>query len=326
MPPTTRSSAPTTPLKKATGGGLATPSTTPRRVPHCKTCGRPRAGHPRRGCPNPPLPADGDYDSQLTDELESLHIVQARSEPASPLDTRDAKEKQKRRLSVRFALAPQESLASLSTSSSEIVNRLLEPGIMDDDSTDDVKEGILRWQHSLGPSGPEETKSLLNAFSRRMPGTLRTPTPSLASTQPISSQESSFDMNKTVWMETPKSKAIGGPRPLGRTMSVEERSSFIGKLSNNSHISPAMLFSVESADLDSLQQEARKVGYHTHALPGEQEGQRWLILGRDQKAVELLALRFKEETAKTKQSGGLRAAAGGALVGAVATWTGLAFS
>ncbi|KAH7931182.1 hypothetical protein BV22DRAFT_1027413 [Leucogyrophana mollusca] len=327
MAPVTRSSAPTTPSKNTNTSGLPTPTSTPRRAPHCRTCGQPRAGHPRSGCPNvesPAAPAE-DYDSQLTDELESLRIVQPREGSASPSSARDAKAKSNRRLSVRFAVAPQESLASLSTSASEMVTKLLEPGMMGSDASEDDKEGILRWQKSLIPAASDTKPS--STLSRRMPGTLRTPTPSLASTQPLSSQESSFDTNKTVWLEDLIPKATRGPKPLGRTMSVEERSEFIGNLTKTSDVAPAMLFSVDTSELENVQQGARKVGFHVHALPGEQEGQTWLILGRDPKAVEFLALRFKEETKKKKQSAGtMRAAAGGALVGAVATWTGLAFS
>lgn len=134
--------------------GLSTPGTSPRRTPHCKSCHRPRQGHPRSGCPYIE-PTMSDQSSGATedivDELSSLRIVNCNDERSSlSTETPTQSKNLKRRLSVRFALLPAGSLASLSTTSSEIVEKLLQPGMMsnvsdgdddDDDDDDTYKEG-----------------------------------------------------------------------------------------------------------------------------------------------------------------------------------------
>ena len=57
------------------------PGRSPRKVPECKWCGRPRKSHPRSGCPyvDPPVPASAgrqseDQTHQLTDDMEALDI------------------------------------------------------------------------------------------------------------------------------------------------------------------------------------------------------------------------------------------------------------
>ncbi|EPS98756.1 hypothetical protein FOMPIDRAFT_1024497 [Fomitopsis schrenkii] len=57
------------------------PGRSPRKVPECKRCGRPRKNHPRSGCPHadPPIPSSvggrsKDQTHQLTDDMEALAI------------------------------------------------------------------------------------------------------------------------------------------------------------------------------------------------------------------------------------------------------------
>ncbi|EGO27989.1 hypothetical protein SERLADRAFT_462364 [Serpula lacrymans var. lacrymans S7.9] len=358
MPPSLRStgSTPTTPSKKSTPeGSLPTPKTTPRRIPHCTKCGRPRAGHPRSGCPyaDEPSPsaqaqpasairATSASSEPIEDALQSLHIEQEAQTHGILKTPQEGGEKNKRRLSVRFALAPGETLASLSSTSSDIVERLLQPGMMGDDSseegeTEQRNPRILRWQKSLViPHEPAvKPDPVPPTLSSRMPGTLISPTPSLV----ISSQSTASDIDARVHISDSKSTVSTftkdtasltpspPPRALARTMSVEERNAFVGKLTQASTIAPAMLFGVPRSNLAEEQQNARKVGFYSEVLPSDQDDQVWLILGRDEKAVELLARRFQEETKQEKKNGGrLRAAAGGVMIGAVATWSGLAFS
>ncbi|TFY63147.1 hypothetical protein EVG20_g6437, partial [Dentipellis fragilis] len=96
MPPALRSSAPNTPVAKK-----ITPNTTPksstRKVPHCTKCHRPRAGHPRQGCPyadadSPPPATQPNEAAAISDALGSLHIEQegttARAAPGTPTPLR----------------------------------------------------------------------------------------------------------------------------------------------------------------------------------------------------------------------------------------------
>lgn len=370
--PITRS-ANTTPSKAKTRSSvetttdLSTPGTSPRRAPHCKTCHRPRQGHPRSGCPyiEPTMPDQTSGATEdIVDELSSLHIVNSNDERSSLSTEAPAQSKNlKRRLSVRFALLPAGSLASLSTTSSEIVERLLQPGMMSDMSDDgdgdgggggddgggdgDCRKAIMQWKRtltspeSLSEGAPELSSrprdepspyatshaSSATGLSRRMPCTLRTPTPSLVSTEPLSSHPTSdsVDMNKTVFLDPDSERK---PNPLARTMSADERSLFLDNLTQSSGAAPAMLFSVPLIDLKAVQYDAEKLGFSVRVLPnGSSREHRWVILAKEGDAAEFLEQRLTEEEEKgRKVKGNLGVAAGGALVGAVATFTGLAFS
>ncbi|KAG1755357.1 hypothetical protein EDB19DRAFT_1660637 [Suillus lakei] len=362
MMPITRSANPNSPstpsrAKSRSSVGmtadLSTPGTSPRRTPHCKTCHRPRQGHPRSGCPYVE-PTVSDLTSGATEdivgELSSLRIVNPNDERSSlSTETPTQSKNLKRRLSVRFALLPAGSLASLSTTSSEIVERLLQPGMMsnvsDNDGDDDGQSAIMQWKRTLtSPESPPEDAPEIDSkagkepyatnhvssgtsLSRRMPCTLRTPTPSLVSTEPLSSQPTrdSVDMNRTVFLD-PDSETK--PNPLARTMSADERSLFLDNLTQSSGAAPAMLFSVPLIDLKAVQYDAEKLGFSVRVLPnGSSREHRWVILAKEGDAAEFLEQRLTEEEEKgRKAKGNFGVAAGGALVGAVATFTGLAFS
>lgn len=367
MAPRTRSasgaiSSPTTPSKPSvsTGSsGLHTPGSTPRRAPHCTKCGRPRAGHPRSGCPyvaqsNPPSPSNKSKpvsettaphpEDDIADDLSSLRLVTPTEETGLVVDRT---KRLKRRLSVRFALVPAETLASLSSSSSELVEKLLTPGMMGDTCDSDDYGGVLQWKRSLIHAEPasralaarvvtavdEEKKPIQvtgKLLSREMPGTLFTPTASLTSTEPLSDGNigGSINMDDTLFLLPDPD--IKKPKALQRTMSIEQRSLFLERLSRSSESAPATLVSISNDEVVSVRQDAEKIGFIVRELSsGRQDGQRWMILGTDSHAMDLLEKRFDEEDRKrtNAQCGGkLKAVAGGALLGAVATWTGLAFS
>jgi hypothetical protein len=109
MTPTLRSN--TTPNGRS--GIETTPTKSPRKVPHCTKCQRPRAGHPRQGCPytQSPRHAAQPVNQDLSASMDSLAISPRRTK----LDER-------RRLP-----AHEITLASLSTESSDILNRLIQP-------------------------------------------------------------------------------------------------------------------------------------------------------------------------------------------------------
>ncbi|KAH9965819.1 hypothetical protein BC827DRAFT_1180080 [Russula dissimulans] len=107
MAPTLRSNMST----PGRSGIETTPIKSPRKIPHCTKCQRPRAGHPRQGCPymqSPNLPVQP-MDLDITTTMDSLAISPTRRE--------------------RHGRPPahEMTLASLSTDSSDILNRLLEP-------------------------------------------------------------------------------------------------------------------------------------------------------------------------------------------------------
>ncbi|KIJ20453.1 hypothetical protein PAXINDRAFT_166508 [Paxillus involutus ATCC 200175] len=331
MAPSTRSSAPSTPstprVSTGSGGLITPPNSTPRRIPHCTKCHRPRAGHPRSGCPyvdasDPPSPsttkpiskgaqASSAGDDEILEELSSLHIIS----PTKDNGKTPVKGKDQRRLSVRFALVPQETLASLGTTDSELVGQLLQPGMMSDDVTPgDMDSKVLSWRKTLydgekvdgptRPSTPEERKPLSghagSSPSRRMPCTLTTPTASLTVTEPLTDQGiggSALDMNETIYLLPDLD--VKKLKPLARSMSVEQRSLFLDRLSHSSSTAPATLLSISLSDVDNVRSDAEQVGFIVRVLPNQEDDKKWVILGSDQKAVDLLAEKFTEEERKS---------------------------
>ena len=367
MAPVTRSSAPSTPARPRvnTGAdGLASPpSAGTRRTPHCTKCHRPRAGHPRSGCPyvdtSNPSPTSPSVrkpasraaqlvrtaDDGLSEELSSLHIVSPTEESGRnvlpPTGSR-----LKRRLSVRFALVPEQTLASLSPTDTLLVEQLLQPGMMTDTVTPvDRVAHVLQWRKTLNDTnlvgGLKEESVQVKAepppdttvppLSRTMPCTLVTPTASLTATELISDQHiggSAMNMDETVYLLPDRS--VQKPKSLSRSMSFEQRSLFLQQLSHSSSTAPATLLSLPLADLDSVRSDAEKLGFHVRVLPCQEDNYRWVVLGTEEEATDLLAKKFLEEekrSARVKGQGSkLTAVAGGVVIGAVATWTGLAFS
>ena len=141
-----------------------TPTKSPRKTPHCTKCQRPRAGHPRQGCPYTRSPNVHVQPSNLdiTASMDSLAI--------SPTKTKLSERR-------RRPPAPATTIASLSTESSDILNRLLEPeNTRDPFSFLDKDVGTSRspeFHRNPSPSSKPPFKD-----GKIMPGTLITPHPS----------------------------------------------------------------------------------------------------------------------------------------------------
>ncbi|KAI0254819.1 hypothetical protein BJV78DRAFT_1183135 [Lactifluus subvellereus] len=297
MAPTLRSS--TTPGRT---GMETTPTKSPRKTPHCAKCQRPRAGHPRQGCPYAQSPRSDVQPTPLdiTESMDSLAI--------SPTKT-------KRDGHRRRPPAHEMTLASLSTESSNILNQLLQP--------EDARE---RDAFSF-----EDGKSPFRE-GRVMPGTLITPTQSFFfDTPPVietvqSNGHNHSDSKASVVVPLLSPPPMGASAlPLARSMSVEERMTFLDGLAELSRGPPAAVYPIHVHELHHVAESARKCGFHTGTVfpkTGSME-EGLLILGRDLRAVEDLLAKLSQET--PKQSG-IRAAAGGAVAGAVATFTGLALA
>jgi len=114
--------------------------------------------------------------------------------------------------------------------------------------------------------------------------------------------------------------------PLARTMSMEERTAFLDGLIELSRGPPATVYAIHAHELRHIAESATKLGFHTGTvLPEKGSGEEGLlILGRDYGAVKDLHARLSWDGAPPQ--GGIRAMAGGAVAGAVATFTGLALA
>ncbi|KAJ3756150.1 hypothetical protein EV360DRAFT_48481 [Lentinula raphanica] len=338
MAPSTRSqSANNTPVK---GHGtvaseldaIATPT---RKVPHCTKCKRPRAGHPRSGCNFTPATEEVATDTDkirvsLTDALGSMTI----SHDADPLPNTPARRKsrQRRKSEKAAVLGPTPTLQSLTDSDLEA---LLLPGdkdVSDDGKADGVEVGeeerkIVHWKdriEMLSAGGTITTRAI-------MPGTLITPWSSIASIPEdikeeivdVESQESTASSStETISVEI-VSPSSTSPRPLARTMSMEERAGFMAHLEE---LSNAKAYVVNPDDVAALLSQTPK-GLYTRHMVDEAAGRDVLVVGRDEVEVNRLCVTLHAERAKYAKRGiNFKAAAGGAVVGAVATFTGLAFS
>jgi len=201
------------------------------------------------------------------------------------------------------------TLASLSTESSDILNRLLEP------------ENARDPLSSLEKHPPFKE-------GRVMPGTLVAPGPSFMTevppTQEASAPNGYSDSKASVLVTRPQSPARVAP--LARTMSMEERTAFLDGLTELSRGPPATVYALHAHELRHVAESATRLGFHTGTVLREtgygEEG--LLILGRDYGAVKDLHARLSADGAPPQS--GIRAVAGGVVAGAVATFTGLALA
>lgn len=255
----------------------------------------------------------------------------------------------RRRSAQPAVLARSESLLSLSSSSDEIVARLMQPGMFDDTEGEDVGgkgkvSRIVRWEETIPstPLAPNKAMKSKTPARSPMPGTLIPPTPdssfasSNASTKGeiisanLPEQNTSSDVSST-----PTSTRRG--QPLSRTMSAIERDIFITKLSDEA---AATIYTVPKADVEAIVAQATTLKFISHIVMNDDENdpQALLILGRNEPAVQALVRKVEKENEKAqlnkKGSPGkshngpstLKTAAGAAVIGAVGTWAGLAFS
>lgn len=355
MAPSRRSSTPSTPTAKTTSdtNTLLTPQSIPRKAPHCTKCHRPRAGHPRQGCPFVDAPGNTVKGTEnITKALESLHL--------EPQDAIVTPQRRLRRSSVKppSITAPEASLASLNMDSSEILNRLLQPGIMDNNVEEDEEEKratVAKWQQTMTPVATPTKRG-----KSRMPGTLITPSTTKASLDPdgfIATQSSVqskveepkptvrmpgtlFSTSKITMEPTaldfdtpeepsPSHTSSASSKHLMRSMSVEERDEFLNSLVKTSRSPPATAFVLPVGEILTAQLSASKLGFHTRVYEQhdlKKSGEGWLFIGMDRQAVEDLFISVESGAKKNVGGVGFKAVASGVVAGAVATWTGLAFA
>jgi len=364
MPPTLRnSSAENSPTAGGRTSVNHSPTTTPRKIPQCSKCKRPRAGHPRSGCPfvdSPSCETKTQPENHLTDALGSMSLLS----PA-PIESKEDKAfiRNRRRFSAQPELVPSDSLLSLSTNSSEIVARLLRPGIFED--TDEEDRGdkgkvskVVRWQETIATSSaPTNTPSKLKTSSRSpMPGSLFPPTPesSFASALTSDFEETSVVIrqsniafaNPSVAVESDNTSAHSTstieqrPLPLARSMSASQREIFMSKLNTEAK---ATLCVFDKTDIAAMY--AKAVTLHKFVVQvmsdDKNDSQALLIVGQDEEAVHALLRQVEAENRRAKatlkevhnypnkhesRSSKLGMAASGVVVGAVGAWAGLAFS
>ncbi|KAG6900420.1 hypothetical protein C0993_010808 [Termitomyces sp. T159_Od127] len=319
MAPTLRSSAPNTPNSKLPD--VQTPANvTPRKTPTCTKCKRPKAGHPRSGCPYTDSQTPTKNAGQgIVDALGSMHLQSPSREAGD--DTR-ATIRQRRRSSLAATLAATPSVVSLNTESREHLDGLLQPGMFDNNSEDrmPITTGkVAQWQETL-------TRKRI-----KMPCSLSSPSP-YSSQESIKLEEASLtaplDITDgggpvvTPTLNSTPSASIQTIRPLNRSMSMQQREAFFSSLDNNCN---ATICVAPRNDVCNIQAGAIKVGLYVRVVLGRDTAnpQDFLILGRNEAAVKRV---HEQLEGGRKQSTSIRAATAGAVVGAVGAFAGLAFS
>ncbi|KAF9006724.1 hypothetical protein BDQ17DRAFT_1324690 [Cyathus striatus] len=127
-------------------------------------------------------------------------------------------------------------------------------------------------------------------------------------------------------------------------MSAIEREDFLSFVTSKASTT---IYTVPTADIQSITQEASKHKFHAKTVFDDDAEEGFLVIGQDETAVKKVAnilpnqrelcrreqaLKIKEKELEEQKAdvakGGsaLRVAAGGAVVGAVGTWAGLAFA
>lgn len=212
------------------------------------------------------------------------------------------------------------TIASLSTESSNILNRLLEP--------EQTRDPLAFLDKNVGGSHSPEFRRTSSKprfkDGKTMPGTLITPHPSFLTEVPPPQDTPQFNGHfdsKASVITRPQSP---GPvaRPLARSMSMEERTSFLDGLAELSRAPPATVYAIHAHELRPIAESAARLGFHTGTVLPESAEEGLLILGRDLGAVKDLLAKLSRDS----QQSGIRAMAGGAVAGAVATFTGLALA
>ena len=318
---------------------------TPRK---CTKCGRPRAGHPRSGCPY----------------LESSKATSISKDLSSVLETLDLEDSGSRRRRQRQPVPLQrtDTVISIPATSSEIVEGLLKPrGVFD------RAPKVVHWADTVvsppvsAPAGPVAVTRRRTHWQPRalMPGTLIPPSPN-SSTQslpvivkPEPEPEDVFgggsvniqqeQEEQEHWQSGTSSEAIAPsastsstsqqqPRPLGRSMSSVERDLFLSRISQEAL---ATVYIVPNEDLPNLTAEAASLKFSVHFRPASTEGDNALmIVGRDEGAVEALNRKIQARDEEICRSRGqpegsitrILKYTGVAAAAGVASWAGLAFT
>jgi hypothetical protein len=267
---------------------------------------------------------------ELPSTLKQLNI-------ASPDFIRDREHQSKafirdrRRKSAASALIPSDTTSSLSTTSNEIVARLLQPGIFDNTRVEDETSRIICWQETIAPESFKKVRQV-------MPCTLVAPSPDssflrINPSRSFQKAESPDPTLKPLELEKDASPSFSR-HPLSRSMSAEQRDIFMSKLADQA---AATIHVIPKVDAEVIQSQAVSLNFITHLVMNDDknDSQALLVLGRDESSVKDLVRKVEEEnekaavnsmTGQTKSSSNLKAVAGAAVVGAVGTWAGLAFS
>lgn len=210
------------------------------------------------------------------------------------LNPDDQEKRQRRRSSGVHKLVANPTLASLSMEAKNTLEEVLRSGLHDEAiPEDEAKVDVVRWRDNLDtPTKPK----ICDGRAATLSG---------------------------------EQRRVSGLKPLGRTLSMEERETFLGELAHASLA--ASVFSLDIQQAEAVQQTARKIGLYVCAVKPKNQTENgpmcWLVLGNNEEAVKRLAATLDGGVLpKGLQTRKWAIAGGSAMAGALATWTSLALA
>ncbi|THH30346.1 hypothetical protein EUX98_g3859 [Antrodiella citrinella] len=150
------------PTKAPQGKGLYyNPTPSPAKATrHCTICKRSMLGHPRGRCP------DSEPAPPAVSPTKAKVPVRGAPQPPQRIPVEDEQaERRRRRSSIPTPLANVAHLPSLTPAGKDAVQRLMQPGIMDDAmivDDDRNRANVLRWLDNV--EGPEEASGPMTNF------------------------------------------------------------------------------------------------------------------------------------------------------------------
>ncbi|KIY70391.1 hypothetical protein CYLTODRAFT_187789 [Cylindrobasidium torrendii FP15055 ss-10] len=318
-----------------------TTTATPRKQPCCRQCGRPRAGHPRSGCPDStPTKEDDDV---LVQKMSDISFNSTASPRASarlakakvlvpPLDwaleDTDAAKRTRRRQSRQSAapLEPTESLSSIPSDTSEIMRSLVSPADGSDTEIEEVQASPTKRRigenKAVHWKSPKARKS--GVKKELMPCTLIAPTPESS----FASSSGSLIVRYIEPSETSSARSSSVASSQSSSSSTEPLS-FIDMLGKRYSSTQARMLPKE--DIMSIEREALEHGLHTRRVAADEaDSQQLLVIGQDpadtQRFCEALKDKENEDNKKGGRGSVLKSVAGGLVVGAVGAVAALAYA
>lgn len=245
-------------------------------------------------------------------------------------DVADEKaERRRRRSSIKPVLQREITLASLDSEASRLVRGLAEPGIMRNDVPDDTPATrVVRWRMNIPGEFEDDDGTPVPEGTPKATGSKpATPRPAAPSRPTTPKAGASTAREQQGGPETPKPKAltrVKQAKPLGRTMSMEERDNFLQHMQQNAKAG-AQVFTMPRELLEDSVKQAQKVGFHAASFwrEDEQAGDGYIVLGMDKGAVRDLV---KQAAVEGKAASPLKTGMAGAAAGAVAMLATLAYA
>ncbi|KAF9450936.1 hypothetical protein P691DRAFT_700244 [Macrolepiota fuliginosa MF-IS2] len=310
---------------------------------------------------SPTRPKPKSLQENLSDAFGSMYLESAQA----PSEKTETKERRNRRSIGKPQLQTSETLASISTSAEDILNDLTKPVFFSQATVTDDDEMGLAGRNAHTPSkvriksGPQilmpgtlmapSWESSIGGFFDAVKSNEDQKKVPVVPKSSLGVQTSFSDSAQSPLPLSPSASQTSAlPRPLQRSQTQEQRELFLSSLS---HTSPASVYTHKKRDIDEVWASAMSAKLHVRVInnaakDGEEDVM--VVIGSDPRAVEKLAdeiAKSIKETAPTASeitnnlsttkardgrsstsSSTLKAVAGGAIVGAVGTWAGLAFS